>query len=145
VIKIMFLCTGNTCRSQMAEGFARVKGKDFVRVYSAGVKPEGIVNPYAIKIMEEIGIDISGQHSKSIDPLLLEKMDYVVTLCGDADETCPVTPPNIKRIHVAIEDPSKAEGSEKEILSAFRKTRREIEAKIQELLVDIFGKNHYGL
>ena len=140
MVKIMFLCTGNTCRSQMAEGFAKNMGKDHFEIHSAGVKAEGFVNPYAIKVMNEIGIDISNQKSKVIDPILLNSMDYIVTLCGDAEETCPVTPPHIKRIHIPIEDPSKVRGSEEEVLSAFREKRDEIKEKIATLLENILSK-----
>lgn len=134
MIKIMFLCTGNTCRSQIAEGFAKSIGKDKFQVFSAGIKAEGFVNPYAIRVMKEIGIDISNQQSKVIDYELFKTMDYVITLCSNAEETCPFTPPQIKRIHIPIDDPSKVKGNEDEILSAFRNTRDEIELKVKELL-----------
>ncbi|MCX7830160.1 MAG: arsenate reductase (thioredoxin) [Acidobacteria bacterium] len=137
MIRIMFLCTGNTCRSQMAEGFAKFYGKDFFEVHSAGVKAEGFVNPIAIKVMQELGIDISDQKSKVIDPVLLNNVDYIITLCGNAEETCPITPPHIKRIHIPIEDPSKTIGREEEVLSAFRNARDEIKDKIKTLLEEI--------
>ena len=132
--KIMFLCTGNTCRSQMAEGFARAIGKDAVEVHSAGIKAEGFVNPLAIKVMKEIGIDISGHKSKMIETNLLNSMDIIVTLCGHADETCPLTPPGIRRIHIPVDDPSKVSGSDEEILAAFRKARDEIRERVDSLL-----------
>lgn len=139
IIKIMFLCTGNTCRSQMAEGFAKSIGKDNFQVFSAGVKAEGFINPYAIRVMKEIGVDISNQQSKVIDYELLKTMNYVITLCSNAEETCPVTPPQIKRFHIPIDDPSKVKGNEDEILFAFRKTRDEIELKIRDLLSEILS------
>lgn len=142
MIRIMFLCTGNTCRSQMAEGFGRYYGKDSFEVHSAGVKAEGFVHPLAIKVMKEIGIDISGQRSKVIDLALLNKMDYIVTLCGDAEETCPVTPSHIKRIHIPIEDPSKVKGSDDEILLAFRTARNKIKEEIQKLLKEIVSSQN---
>ena len=135
--RIMFLCTGNTCRSQMAEGFAKVLGKGKIEAFSAGVKAEGFVNPHAIKAMKEIGIDLSGQKSKVIDPMLLNRMDIIVTLCSNAEETCPVTPPKIKRIHIPIDDPSNAKGTDEEVLAAFKKTRKEIEEKIRLILSEM--------
>jgi len=134
--KVMFLCTGNSCRSQMAEGFARKLGKDVIEAHSAGLSPKG-VNPIAIKVMEEIGIDISDQTSKAIDDELLKGMDIVITLCDNAAESCPWTPPGIKRIHWSLEDPAKAEGSEGEVLNKFRKTRDEIEQRIKSLIEEI--------
>ena len=121
-LKIMFLCTGNSCRSQMAEGFARHYGKGLIEAYSAGTKPS-FVNPRAIAVMAEVGIDISSQHSKGIDIALLNQMDVVITLCGDAKETCPMTPPHVNRMHWPVFDPAKLEGSEEEILAGFRMAR----------------------
>lgn len=137
MIKIMFLCTGNTCRSQMAEGFAKYLSKGKMEVHSAGVKAEGFVNPLAIEVMKEVGIDISEQKSKVVDLNLLNKMDYIITLCSNAEETCPVTPPHIKRIHIPIDDPSKERGSRKEILPAFRKARDKIKFEVENLLKTI--------
>ncbi|MBC7343741.1 MAG: arsenate reductase ArsC, partial [Clostridia bacterium] len=106
-MRIMFLCTGNSCRSQMAEGWARYLARELqgtsstsqpIEVYSAGLEPAGL-NPRAVAAMAEVGIDISQQTSKAIDPQLLSQMDVVVTLCGDAEERCPVTPPSIRRLH----------------------------------------------
>jgi len=132
--KVMFLCTGNTCRSQMAEGFAMELGKGCIEAYGAGLMPAGIVHPRAIAVMSEAGIDISGQKSKGIDPDLLQKMDIIVTLCGNAEASCPMTPPAIKRVHWPIDDPVGAAGSEEEIMSAFRKARDEIKGKMLELI-----------
>ncbi len=132
-MKVMFLCTGNSCRSQMAEGFARELGKDKIIAYSAGLNPQG-VNPRAVAVMKEAGIDISSQQSKSIDPELLKQMDIIITLCDNAAESCPLTPPGIKRIHWSLKDPAKAEGTEEEILNEFRKIRDEIKSRILELL-----------
>lgn len=140
-MKIMFLCTGNTCRSQMAEGLAIAFGKGRVEAFSAGIKAEGFVHPRAINAMKEIGIDISGQRSKAIDPALLNQMDLIVTLCGHADETCPVTPANIRKIHVPIDDPSKTEGTEEEKEHAFRNARDEIKEKISGILKDISDRS----
>jgi arsenate reductase len=139
--KVMFLCTGNTCRSQMAEGFARELGKGLIAAYSAGLMPAGVVHPRAIAVMKETGIDISGQKSKAIDSELLGKMDIIVTLCGNAEASCPMTPPAIKRMHWLIDDPVGAIGTEEEIMKEFRKTRDEIKGKIVDLIksLDVRG------
>ena len=136
MFKIMFLCTGNSCRSQMAEGFARELGKGLIEAHSAGLSPQG-VNPKAIAVMKEIGIDISKQQSKAIDPELLEKMDTVITLCDNASESCPWTPPAIKRIHWSLKDPAHAVGSEEEVWNEFRRVRDEIKEKIVDFLKEI--------
>ncbi len=136
MIKLMFLCTGNSCRSQMAEGLARDLGKDMIEVHSAGLFPAG-VNPYAIKVMREMDIDISGQLSSVIDPDLLNEMDLVITLCGNAEAQCPATPPVIKRLHWPIDDPVGTVGTEEEVLSEFRRARDEIKGKIIALIDSI--------
>jgi len=128
--KVMFICTGNSARSQMAEGLAKSLLKDKYEIHSAGLKPKG-VNPYAIKIMQEIGIDISSQKSKVIDEKLLTQMDLVITLCDNAKESCPVTPPSIQTWHWSLPDPSEFSGSEEEILESFRKIRDEIKNRIE--------------
>lgn len=133
MIKAMFLCTGNSCRSQMAEGFARELGKDLIEPYSAGLIAAG-VNSRAVTVMKEIGIDISGQKSEEIDESLLRSMDVVVTLCGNAEGSCPYTPPEIKRIHWPIKDPVGTIGTEEEIMKEFRRAREEIKRKILELI-----------
>lgn len=134
--KIMFLCTANSCRSQMAEGFARGYGKGLVEVYSAGLMAAG-VHRRAISVMSEIGIDIFRQKSKEIDQKLLRKMDIVITLCVNAEEYCPRTPPGIKRIHWPIKDPVGTFGNEEQIMKDFRRARDEIKEKVQGLLRDI--------
>ena len=133
----MFLCTGNTCRSQMAEGFARELGKGSMEVHSAGVNPAGHVHPKAISVMKEAGIDISNQESKVIDHDLLMKMDMVITLCGNAEATCPATPPRIKKEHWPIEDPVKAPGTGEEAIDEFRKARDEIRTRIVKLVEEL--------
>ncbi|MDA8087346.1 MAG: arsenate reductase ArsC [Nitrospiraceae bacterium] len=135
--KIMFLCTGNTARSQLAEGFARELGKAVVEAHSAGVNPAGHVHPKAIAVMKEAGIDISRQESKGIDHDLLMNMDMVITLCGNAEQTCPMTPPQVKREHWPIEDPVKAAGAEEEVMDEFRKARDEIRARIENLIKEL--------
>ena len=132
--KVMFLCTGNTCRSQMAEGFAKELGKGLIESYSAGLMPAGVVHPRAIAVMKEAGIDISGQKSKGIDPELLGTMDIIVTLCGNAEASCPFTPPSIQRLHWPVDDPIGAKGTEEEIMKEFRKARDEIKAGVKGLL-----------
>jgi arsenate reductase len=134
--KIMFLCTGNSCRSQMAEGFARELGKGILETYSAGLKPAG-VNERAEGVMKEIGIDISKQTSKAVDEKLLKQMDIVITLCDDAAESCPWTPPEIKRLHWSMKDPAKAQGTEEEVLDEFRKARNEIEQRVINLVEEV--------
>jgi len=140
MLKVMFLCTGNSCRSQMAEGFAREYGKDIVEPYSAGLMASR-VHPRAIEVMKEIGIDISGQSSKEIDPELLNQMDVVITLCGHAEASCPMTPPHIKRLHWPIDDPVGTVGTEEEIMNAFRKARDEIKEKVLKFIDEIRGNS----
>ena len=136
MLKVMFLCTGNSCRSQMAEGLARELGQGLIEAHSAGLIPAG-VNPWAIKVMGELGIDISGQKSKIIDEKLLRTMDMVVTLCDNAVEACPWTPPEIKRVHWPIKDPVGTAGPEEKILKEFRRARDEIREKIQKFVQDL--------
>lgn len=136
MLKVMFLCTGNSCRSQMAEGFARELGKGVIEPYSAGVI-SSFVHPRAIAVMKEIGIDISNQKSEKIDEDLLRKMDIIITLCSSAEEPCPWTPPEIKRIRWPIKDPFGAIGKEDEIMNEFRRARGEIKEKIVKLIEEI--------
>lgn len=134
--KIMFLCTGNSCRSQIAEGFVRVLGKGIMEPYSAGLTPAG-VNEKAEQVMKEIGIDISHQTSKSIDEQLLKTMDIIITLCDNAAESCPLTPPQIKRLHWSLKDPAKAPGTEKEVMNEFRRVRDEIEKRVKNFIEEV--------
>ena len=136
--KIMFLCTANSCRSQMAEGLAREFGKGIIEIYSAGLMAAG-VHRRAIEVMKELGIDILKQQSKEIDEDLLKKMDIIVTLCGHAEEYCPRTPSEIKRIHWPIEDPVGMIGTDDMIMKEFRRARDEIKEKVQALIKDIAG------
>jgi len=133
MLKVMFLCTANSCRSQMAEGFARELGKGLIEAYSAGLLHAG-VHPRAIAVMEEAGIDISKQQSKEIDEDLLRKMDVVITLCTNAEAACPWTPPEIRRIHWPIKDPVGTVGSEEKIMKEFRRARDEIRDKVLEFI-----------
>lgn len=132
MFKIMFICTGNSCRSQMAEGFANYYGKGNIQAYSAGTNPSHI-NPLAIKVMGEKGVDISHHTSKAIDLNLLKQMDQVVTVCGHADETCPMVPPGAKKEHWPFDDPPRvSEGlSEDQALPIYRRVRDEIEETVK--------------
>ncbi len=125
MIKVLFICTHNSSRSQMAEGLLRALYDDRFETFSAGTKPT-IVNPYAIRVMKEIGIDISSNSSKSVDEFRYKKFDYVVTVCNHAKEECPVFPGAKKYLHQDFEDPSEFKGTEEEILAIFRRVRNEI-------------------
>nr|WP_106779594.1 arsenate reductase (thioredoxin) [Lysinibacillus timonensis] len=127
--KIYFLCTGNSCRSQMAEGWAKKILPDW-EVKSAGIEAHGL-NPNAVKAMNEIGIDISKQTSDIIDMETLNHADLVVTLCGDAADKCPVTPPHVRREHWGFEDPAKAQGTDEEKWVVFQRVRDEIGDRIK--------------
>ena len=125
-MKILILCTGNSCRSQMAQGFLQSFDKN-IEVYSAGTEPAGQVNQTAVKVMNEAGIDISNNYPKSVEKFLNDEWDYVITVCDDAKETCPLFHGKVKhRIHFGFEDPSNATGSEEFIMSEFRRIRDEI-------------------
>ena len=126
-MKILILCTGNSCRSQMAEGFLK-SFDESLEVYSAGTSPADEVHPKAILVMAEEGIDISSHNPMSVDEFLKESFDYVITVCGDAQENCRVFLEVVRqRVNIGFEDPAKASGSEKEILREFRRIRDEIE------------------
>ena len=135
-VKILFLCTGNSCRSQMAEGWARRIGGESVSVESAGIEAHG-KNPRAIAVMHEAGIDISGQESTIVNDRMVQRADIVVTVCGHADEQCPVLPPGTTKIHWPLTDPAKATGSEAEIMRTYRATRDEVEHRVRKLLASI--------
>lgn len=128
---IYFLCTGNSCRSQMAEGWAKKYLSDNWNVFSAGIEAHGL-NPNAIKAMNEVGIDISEQTSDFIDLEILNHADLVVTLCGDAADKCPIAPPQVKREHWGFDDPAKATGTEEEKWAVFQRVRDEIEIRINQ-------------
>jgi len=132
-VKVLFLCTGNSCRSQMAEGWTRRLGGDNVEVQSAGIEAHG-KNPRALAIMAKAGIDISGQESTIVDSAMLQWADIVVTVCGHADEQCPVLSPTVRKLHWPLSDPAKATGTEENITSQFRASRDEIRNRVQSLL-----------
>ncbi len=123
---ILILCTGNSCRSHLAEGILRAAGGDALRVASAGSKPAGYVHPLAIEVMTEIGIDISGHRSKHLDEFLAEKVETVITVCGNADAACPMFPGQVNRHHWGFDDPAHAEGTDEEKRAVFRRVRDEI-------------------
>jgi arsenate reductase (thioredoxin) len=137
--RVLFLCTHNSARSQMAEGSRRHLAGDRFEVMSAGTEATQ-VRPLAIRAMEEIGIDISGQESKTLDRYLHEPLDHVITVCDDANEACPFFPGAQSRLHWSFEDPSKAEGSEEERLEVFRSVRDRIRRRIEEDLVGRHGQ-----
>ena len=132
-MNILFLCTGNSCRSQMAEGWARQLGGSDITVQSAGIEAHG-KNPRAIAVMQEAGVDISQQESTRLTDDMLETADVLVTVCGHADENCPAVPAGIKKIHWPLEDPAKASGSEELVMQVFRASRDDIRRRVQELL-----------
>ncbi|WP_046180777.1 arsenate reductase (thioredoxin) [Domibacillus tundrae] len=127
---IYFLCTGNSCRSQMAEGWAKKHLGDEWVVKSAGIEAHGL-NPNAVKAMNEVGIDISNQKSDIIDSDILNNATFAVTLCSDAADKCPVTPPSVRREHWGFDDPAKAQGTEEEKWAVFQRVRDEIGERIE--------------
>lgn len=124
---VLILCTGNSCRSHLAEGFLRAAAGGILDVQSAGSKPAGYVHPLAIRVMQEVGIDISQHRSKHLNEFLDQKIETVITVCGNADQACPIFPGQVNRHHWEFFDPAKATGSEEEILKVFRQVRDEIQ------------------
>ncbi|MCD6376347.1 MAG: arsenate reductase ArsC [Caldisericaceae bacterium] len=130
--KILILCTGNSCRSQMAEGFLK-SFDSALEVYSAGTAPSDQIHPKAVQVMQEVGIDLSKNYPKNVDQFLDMPFDYVITVCDHAKETCPVFTGQVKhRLHIGFEDPAEAIGTEEEILSVFRRVRDEIKDAFQQ-------------
>jgi arsenate reductase (thioredoxin) len=123
---VLILCTGNSCRSHMAEGFLKAATGDILDVQSAGSKPAGFVHPMAVRVMKEVGIDISQHRSKRLQEFLGQKIETVITVCGNADQACPVFPGQVNRYHWGFVDPAHAQGSEDEILKVFRQVRDEM-------------------
>jgi arsenate reductase len=131
-VKVLILCTGNSCRSQMAHGFLQSMDSRF-EVHSAGTKPSSRVNPRAVEVMNEVGIDLSAHTPKSVDIYLNETWDYVITVCGGANESCPAFTGKVgQRLHIGFDDPSDAQGSEEFIMSEFRRVRDEIQQGFAE-------------
>ncbi len=126
-MKILILCTGNSCRSQMAEGFLKSFDKD-MEVYSAGTEPSDKVHPKAVQVMKEMGIDLRENYPKSVNEFLDMEFDYVITVCGGANESCPTFSGKVKnRLHIGFDDPAEAIGTEEEILNEFKRIRDEIQ------------------
>ncbi len=131
--RILILCTGNSCRSQMAEGFLKSFGEN-LEVFSAGTKPADRVNPSAVKVMREVGIDISRHIPENVEKYINQSFDYVITVCDNAKETCPLFIGDVKhRLHIGFEDPAEAAGTRAEVLSVYRKVRNEIREEFFEL------------
>jgi arsenate reductase len=131
--RVLILCTGNSARSQMAEGLFRREGGDRYEVFSAGTRPS-LVRPEAIAVMAEIGIDLSGHRSKSVDEFVSQPLNLVITVCDNAKESCPVFPGRTLRLHWPFEDPAHVEGTEEERKAAFRKVRDQIRQRIRTFL-----------
>lgn len=137
---ILILCTGNSCRSQMAEGFLRSYDPGLA-VFSAGTRPTGMVHPLTVRVMQEVGIDLSGYRSKSLNAFLDRPFDYVITVCDEAKESCPVFTGKVDhRLHFAFEDPADATGSEEEQLAVFRAVRDQIAARFRAFFDEELGK-----
>jgi len=142
-VKILFLCTGNSCRSQMAEGWARCLKGNLIDAYSAGIEAHG-TNPKAVKVMAEVGVDISHQVSKKVTDLIQIRFDYVITVCDNAKESCPLFPGNTKVLHVGFEDPAyteKKEKTEENKINCYRRVRDEIKMLIEQLPAKLFENN----
>ena len=134
--RVLFLCTGNSARSQMAEAFLRKNGSDQFEAFSAGLEPKGM-NPMTVKVMSEVGIDVSSQRSKGVAEYLGRVLfQYLITVCDDAEKNCPTVWPGVnKRLHWSFEDPAAYEGSDEEKLAKFREIRDQIDEKVQAWLV----------
>ncbi len=124
---VLILCTGNSCRSHMAEGLLRAAAGDLIEVHSAGSKPAGYVHPKAIQVLQEIGLDISAHTSKHMNDFLPRQITTVITVCGNADQACPMYPGQVNRHHWGFDDPAHAKGTEEEILAEFRRVRDQIQ------------------
>ncbi len=135
-VRVLFVCTGNSCRSQMAEGWARYLGGERLEVQSAGIEAHG-KNPRAIAVMREAGVDISAQASTRLSEEMLDWADWVITVCGHADEHCPALPASVRKRHWPLSDPAKATGEEAAVMQVFRASRDEIRERVQDLLAHI--------
>lgn len=130
--RVIILCTGNSCRSQMAEAFWKKHGGDRWEVISAGTEPSGEINPLAVRAMAEVGIDLSGQESKSVVPFLAQPFDLAITVCSDAEQTCPRFPGATRHIHQGFDDPPRATGTDDDRMIVCRRVRDEIERKVKD-------------
>jgi arsenate reductase len=128
---VLILCTGNSCRSHLAEGVLRAAAGDFLEVASAGSKPAGYVHPLAAKVMAEIGVDISAHRSKHMNEFLTQHVETVITVCGNADQACPIFPGQVNRHHWPFDDPAHATGTEEEKVEVFRRVRDEIRCRFE--------------
>ena len=143
-MKILILCTGNSCRSQMAEGFLQSFDPN-IGVYSAGTDPSDKVHPKAVVVMKEIGIDLSTHHPKLVNEFLEDEFDYVITVCDNAKENCPVFFGDVKhRLHIGFEDPAEATGTEEEVFTLFRKIRDEIRDRMHAFYLERIKKLGHG-
>lgn len=134
--RILILCTGNSCRSQMAEGFLKSFDPE-LEVFSAGTNPSSQVHPNAIKVMKEVGIDLSNNYPKNVDEFINQSFDYVITVCDNAKETCPVFMGKVAhQLHIGFEDPAEATGTEEEILNTFRRIRDEIKRDFYKFYIN---------
>ena len=136
MMNILFLCTGNSCRSQIAEGWAKQFAPSGWGIESAGIEAHG-KNPRAIAVMQEAGVDISSQESTRVTDAMLARADLVVTVCGHADEHCPALPTTAKKLHWPLNDPAKAEGNEEDVMQVFRASRDDIKDRIKDLLAEL--------
>lgn len=134
--RVLILCTGNSCRSQMAEGWLRELGGDAYEAFSAGTRPAGEVHPLAVKAMTEAGVDISAQYPKTVEQLPETEFDVVITVCDNANENCPFLPGDFTRLHWPFDDPADAEGSESEQMVFFRRVRDEIRERFNAWIAD---------
>lgn len=135
-LRVMFLCTGNSCRSQMAEGWTKALAGDAVEVKSAGIEAHG-QNQHTIDVMNEVGIDISQQESIRVNGEMLEWADLLVTLCDNAEEQCPLLSPQTVKVHLPLADPAKFHGSEQEVLAVFRETREKVRQRVEFVLEQV--------
>jgi len=141
-MKILFLCTGNSCRSQMAQGWARYLKESIIDAYSAGIETHGL-NPFAVRVMAEAGVDISDQYSKHLDEVRHITFDWVITVCDNANESCPIFPGSVKRFHVSFDDPprlAKNTKTEDEVLEIYRRVRDDIRQFIEGLPDNLLTK-----
>ncbi|MBD3635035.1 MAG: arsenate reductase ArsC [Methylophaga sp.] len=135
-LRVIFLCTGNSCRSQMAEGWARALAGDDIEIKSAGIEAHG-QNKMAIRVMKEVGIDISGQESIRVNGEMLEWADLLVTLCDNAEEQCPLLSPHTIKVHLPLPDPAKMRGDEQELLNEFRETREKVRQRVEFVIEQV--------
>jgi len=142
--RVLILCTGNSCRSHMAEGILRAAAGQVVEVHSSGSNPAGYVHPKAIAALAEIGLDISGHTSKHMNEFLDRDIDTVITVCGNADQACPVFPGQVHRHHWPFDDPAHAEGTEEEVMEEFRRVRDEIRRVFEEYGRELRGATEGG-